>query len=471
VSFYYQVGAQRKGRLLRSNIVPVTLERTEFPGIRGLHGPQTDQANLPGYPGAFDGSIGSGGTWTDFAAFNSAGGGVNDGVYRVFGTHTSPATVTYKSGQQFWGDPANVPLLTFAAGTNPMFTDGGTAKPNAKFMNMRIVGFQAQIKARASAGVEVAYCDLSAEVGTGTGCVDAVQNVVSGAGPHIHHNYFHDTGTTSGPIGTYQARPSLGMVIEDNEFNNILGGDGWKAAVGSYGLVIRHNWCHNFTGSAAAHGIWLDFWNAGYVIEWNLIENLGTGIELEANPGRKGLNNAGGSWLLDAPFTDPANPGGIIRYNAIRYCRHVGIQIGGSSDLEVYGNRVYRVQTDEQLGIEAHINLLLTDHMFNPLPTDQGSDLKDNAISNNFVEVQPTIAGHQPKRAVNMQILGLESGPYASNTKLNNIDFNNYKMNRALTSGDLFGWPAASGINQPGVAKTWAQWQAIPEDANSTAVE
>jgi hypothetical protein len=194
------------------------------------------------------------------------------------------------------------------------------------------------------------------------------------------------------------------------------------------------------------------------------------GIEMEANPGRFGLNTAAGPWLTEAPFTDPTNPFSVIRYNSIRNCRHGGIFLAGCVDHDVYGNDLYRNQTDQQIGIESEIRLMLTDQEHRAIGDGdgQGTDLKDNYIHDNLVEVHPAVGGHQPKRAASTQIIVApgtwDPTPYQDNSKNNDWDLNNYKLNRVITTGDTFPWDGSG-------ARSWAQWQALPQDVNSVAVE
>jgi hypothetical protein len=431
---------------------------TVYAGIRGPHGVQSDSGNLAGYPGSFDGSIGSGGTWTDFAAFNAAGGGITSGKYRVFGTHTSPPAVTVKAGQEFWGDPATPATCTFAAGTSPMFRDGGSAKTGVKIKNINFVGFRGVISFPASGGWEVAYNDFTAEnhAASLSGCIYAEGHSAT-PGPWVHHNRFHDTDS---PLNLFVARSA--SLIEDNEFDSMVGSEPFKVALGAWNITLRHNWCHDFAIAAEDRGFWFDFWNAGITIEWNLIEDVGVGIEMEANPGRVGLGNAEGPWLTESPFTDPPNPFNVLRYNYIRNCRHQGIRNHGSADHEAYGNVLEHNQQDAQTGLpDGEITNYVNTH--HTLPISQGhqaSDLKDNFYHHNRVT---TMSSGTNKRASSLVVDagGPDSTPYLNNTKNNRWDFNEYHLGSLLGNAGIFAW---------GTGKSWAQWQALPQDVNGSAV-
>jgi hypothetical protein len=426
-------------------------------GIRGLHGPQTNQANLPGYPGSFDGSIGSGGTWTDFAAFNSAGAGITNGKYRVFGTHTSPPAVTVKAGQEFWGDPANPATCSFAAGTTKMFTDNGSAKAGVKIQNISFVGFRSTLDCAASGGWDIAYNDFLTEnhIG-GSGCVRMGAHSATPA-PWIHHNKFR---STNNPLSMQDSRS--GILIEDNEFDNINGSEPFKVSLGCWNVTLRHNWCHDFATNDEDRGFWYDFWNTGLVIEWNRIEDVGVGIEMEANPGRVGNDNAAGPWLLTAPFTNPPNPFIKIRYNYIRNCRHQGIRNHGSADMEVYRNVLSQNQQSAQTGLpDGEItNYVNTHHIGTIAAGHQASDLKDNNYHHNQIT---TMGSGTNKRASSMHVdAGIsDNTPWLNNTKNNQWDYNEYHLGTLLGNAGIFYWLAN---------KSWAQWQALPEDANGSAV-
>jgi Right handed beta helix region len=450
------VVAGNTGHVTHHNTVHALLNDNAF-GIRGAHGPQTNQANLPGYPGSFDGTIGSGGTWSSFTAFNSAGGGVTNGKYKVMGTHTSPPAVTVKAGQQFWGDPANPATCTFASGTAPMFTDGGSAKANVKIMNISFVGFRSTITGADSGGWEIGYCDIASENGVvgGSAALNFQGSTVS---PRvwIHHCKLHNT---NNPIWVYQS--TIGALLEDCEIYSITtntNDGGWKVATAASNITLEHCWVHDVYQATVttSAGIWFDFANFNCIVEWCLVEdNSDAGIMWEANGGPYGSEAVN------------IGTGNICRYNLFRNNGHNGIRIHGSSGMEIYGNILYRNQPLAQTGNnDAEFQFYVNSHMMGPRSNnDQASDLSHNNVYDNYIDVTPTIGGHQPKRGVSLQVQTgtyLPSAtPWSSNTKLNNFYDNYYDFNRALSSTDLMYW---AGTN-----KTWSQWQALPQDTTSGA--
>jgi hypothetical protein len=363
-----------------------------------------------------------------------------------------------KAGQEFWGDPANPATLTYAAGTNAMFTDGGSAKANVKINNFTVVGFRGTFTCGSSSGWEMAYNDFTAENHvSGSGVIKA-PGQQSAPVHQVHHNKFHGTDS---PINVLDSR--AGMLIADNEFTNMTGSEPFKVALDSWNVTMRHNWVHDITGDED-RGMWFDFWNAGVLIEWNLIESVGVGIEMEANPGRVGLNNPDGKWLTLPPFTNPPNPFNTIRYNYIRTSRHQGIRLHGSADHDIYMNTLEHNHQGIQTGLpDAEVALYINQHHLDPLASGgQGSDLKDNTVRYNHVT--PMNSGVNV-RAGSLVVQGgggqPDPTPYVNNTKNNVWNHQDYHLGTLLNDSAIFNWNAN---------KSWTQWQAVPQDVNSTAV-
>jgi hypothetical protein len=403
-------------------------------GIRGLYGVRSSSADISTWPSSFDGTIGSGGTFASISA--AATNGVANGVYRILpGTYSNPAQATVKAGQQFWGDTAGV-TLSAPAGATPAFSDGGTAKAGVKIMNITFVGFTKQVDCAASGGWEVGYCDLSAYVGTSSsgGAIWAYQQTAT-PGVWVHHCKIHDS---SNSVKLQDS--TSGVLVEDCEIYNITGSDSWKPCLGTTGVVLRHNYIHSMDAANSARGIWYDFHNYGGTVEWNDISGADVGIEMEANPG----SVQGGA-------------GNIVRYNYVHGCNHHGIRLHGSSDHQVYGNFVGPNQQAAQVGIvDAEISMYINAGHFS-----QGSDLLNNTFNDNFVSTPNSGAN---KRGASLFVQAgtgqPDPTPYTNGTKNNQFLRNQYHVGTLLGSNTWY-WNAN---------KTFAQWQAVPQDAAGTAV-
>jgi parallel beta-helix repeat protein len=435
---------------MHTNIVTV------YAGIRGVWGQQASTGDVPNWPVAFDTSTNNFTTLQN--AVNAAGTGRK---FEITGNITFTAALLPHASDEFWIDPG----ATVSGAGIQAFSDNGLATPSGvKIMNGTFSGFTNVVRNTAAAGWEVAYCDFASATSQ---CI-YVHGSLATPQIWLHHSKFHDTGN---PIEmghtSVQARLDQGTdgpLIEDCEFTALTGSDAFKIGVGSVGAIVRHCWSHDFAG----RGFWFDYDNFDNVIEWCLIEDHtgadGMGIEFEANRGTHG--NLFGD-------TDPQGPGNIARYNYIRNNDHVGISIQGSSDMQIYGNYFYRNQPVNQTGIaDGEIQLYVNGHHTGPASAGhQRSDLAGNLIHNNYIEITPTIGGHGAKRGVGLVVtvdasyLPSET-PYVSNTKGNDFSADDYKLNRVASSSDLFYWDEGGAGN-----KTWAQWQAIPQDADGSAVE
>jgi Right handed beta helix region len=422
-----------------------------FSGIRGNWGQQLNTANVPGWPGAFTSSHS---TFLSLqTAVNAAGTGR---IFRVTNDMTFTSSLTPHTNDQFWFDPGV--LITGTALNVPAFTDGsftstGTNRAGVKFMNGSFTGFRGTLDGRSSSGWEIAYCDF-----TDTNNPDNLWKAVNpgqNAVPKtfIHHCKFFDV---FNPIWGYQIFG--GMTIEDCEFTTIAAGPDStnKWLVGSSNCTMSHCWLHDNSNE----GTWVDYGNFNITIEWCEINNNGNaGIFWEANPATYGGQPSG------------SGPGNTCRYNYIHDNAHDAIKVHACAGMEIYGNYLYRNQTAAQTGLpDAEVAFYINNFQFAPDPGGQASDLRNNNVHNNYIEVTPTIGGHAAKRGA---ILRVDTGasltsvtPWVTNTKLNNWSDNYYKFNRALTSTDLMGWVLA---HQTFTNKTWAQWQALPQDATSGA--
>jgi parallel beta-helix repeat protein len=430
------------GRLLREALMPnVSVAGSLDPqnvrtfagcvGIRGVWGPQTSSGLIPGYPGSFNATIGSGGTYATIAAAIAAEG--NNSIMQLLaGVHTLSAAVNPKQGQQFWGHPGGA-TVTGSTSIHGFHDGEATTRPDVKIKNITFTGLNNPVRDNVSINWEIAYCDFS-------GCANAPVFAFNNTGPPwIHHNKFHDL--PQGPGG----RSTNPFVIEDNEISRLSSSEGWKAATRYANMVIRHNWVHD-NNVGAQVGIWLDTGAVDQepdfaLIEWNLVEGSPYGIVLEADFG-----------------------GSIVRNNLVRNCLYSGIKLQATDGAEVYGNELTGNLT-AGLGSPTLAELAMYVE-----GGDIGLASRGKCTNNNFHHNDVTLVGASPRWASAFQFSDpgqlVDKTDWANNAKNNDWDFNTYHLGSRLAAS-AFVWPAADGT---GVAKTFAQWQAIPQDVNGSAV-
>lgn len=266
-----------------------------------------------------------------------------------------------------------------------------------------------------------------------SGCAQGVAFGGGSAGTRVTFNRIHHTVT---PYGSYRATSGL---IEGNEFAD--NGEGVTSATepkisGTTNITIRKNWAHHVKHGAA---FWADGDNTGYLFEENIIEDTA----------REGL------------MIEISGPG-IVRNNVIRRIGVSGIFLSTSRDVQVYGNTID--------GAWRGINLFLNCGVVYkqdgtiggpdyPYPGAIGFDLRNNQIRDNSVTVRLGAQGD-----VTASSFGWLSDctpallqPYLSNAKANTFTRNRYVV--PTLPGSWWFW---------GGFKTWAQWQAIPQDIGGT---
>jgi parallel beta-helix repeat protein len=231
---------------------------------------------------------------------------------------------------------------------------------------------------------------------------------------YIHHNGGGDT-TGLVPNGGYILTESDDVLIEGNEIahNGFV-----QKILGSERVIFRNNHVHH-----NGMGIWFDGDNVGSIIEGNTVEdNEGEGIFYEVS-GQ-----------------------GIIRNNIVRRNGVSCVFISTSRDVDVYGNTC----DSNWRGI----NLFWSCFTSNGYPGDIGHDLRNNSIRDNTITVGTRAGSIASSLSVDGRCTATQAAPYLTNTKGNVWSQNRYTV-PAGTDGWWY-W------NAP---KTWAQWQAIPQDA------
>jgi hypothetical protein len=415
-----------------------------YAGPRGATGPRAS-TSIPEWPVSFTTTINPGATAIQDAI---AAGSINDKFRLTAGTYAITTQIIPKSGQEFWAE--NGVTITFASGMSYPFKNN--AVPNVKVMNLTMLPASGGVATNTAvlggtrdvvdAGHHwtVAYCDI-----TGGLVNDLSLAVQYGNDWWCHHNYLHDT--YDGPIGGMWAR---NVLVEDNMLGEPTGTPTTGHVAGNKvseakGITYRHNRCRTRRSQ-----IWFDGWCDG-VIEWNLLED---GFEAGVNSEINGLNG----WGKDSSYTDTTpSPGIDIRYN---YCRNngwSGIWLQCSAL-----NRVYYNVTENNGTSQPNPGFPVELYEYMETRTDNGNsgddlDLKNNYFHHNFVTPLSTGRG----AAIQVASSTDGSGAYLTNPAApkNNVwDYNTYHL--AALTGSRFSWNGT---------KTWAQWQAVPQDVNGEA--
>jgi parallel beta-helix repeat protein len=360
------------------------------------------------------------------------------------GAYNITSVIVPKPGNQFLGEKTNGgsgvsitrgSAIQYGIATNN--TLGGITSHDVKIKNIYLSGFDGTGFANGAAVApfrcdrwELANCDFSNNWWGSTAGGDASDQ---GLDHYYHHNYYHGT-----HYGAYTFQRADGVRFEDNEITGVVEAGGQKtekilntpAGAGNAGATFRHNWIHN----SASHGIWLDSTNSKTLIEWNLIDTVGTPIELENN-----------TWVEFADQLIDATTKNVVRYNLIRNCEAPGVQILGSSWTEVYQNTL-----ENNLSVVSTGEIQIELFQAQITPTHP-ADIRHNWIHHN--SITPRIN----KNAVYVSSTTLDSlgNPFdrtyiIDNTAGNNWDYNTYAL--ANTTTDLMS-------NWVGTQRTFPQWQ------------
>lgn len=255
--------------------------------------------------------------------------------------------------------------------------------------------------------------------------------VVLGSGAIVRNNLIHhnirnplaaDPGDRGGGYAFYFAD---NVMFENNEVS--YNGPEQKF-MSTRGAVVRGNSVHH-----NYEGIWFDG-NANFVIEFNTVsENRSNGIFHEVSQGA------------------------IIRHNAVQRNGGNGIFVSTSRDTQIHGNTL----TDNLHGITFFVDCTNGVGWSNY----GRNDFLPGDLTNNLVfENSTTVTGQVPNSLAALfswtQCSVSQLAPYLSNVKRNV-----YERNRYTIPPGTDGWWNWSGPH------SWAQWQALPQDAGSEKVD
>ena len=237
---------------------------------------------------------------------------------------------------------------------------------------------------------------------------------------YIHHN-ISKTPDAANPAergGGYGAQRADRTLIEGNEI--AYNGTEQKLTA-SVGVVFRNNFVHHNMGD----GIWYDTNQSGAstIVEGNLIEDNGrAGVDFEANVG------------------------GIIRNNTIRRNAGDGVFIFRSRNVQITGNTIEG-------------NLGGIEYFMDCQALVNGEDLQDVAAYDNHVQVSTMANGWAAAiSAVNCD--ATQETAYLAGSKNLTFDRNAYTV-------PALSWTRYFFLGRMGW-RDWPQWQATPQDANST---
>lgn len=238
---------------------------------------------------------------------------------------------------------------------------------------------------------------------------------------YVRHNYIHDcNGPSSGgsiPNGAYIVSLAHDILFEDNRFS--FCGETQKIIDITTNVTFRRNYIHNCLGP----GIWYDGDNTGILVEDNILEDNATmGIMIEIS---------GQS---------------VIRRNTIRRSGDSGIFLSTSKDADVYSN----ILEDNFRSVNLFANCASVGG------GAIGWDLANNSIHDNTIRVPNTVG----VLVSAVSTSGPCSATYTDPAIKNNRFLNNaYYVPAAILGNPIW-------YNEAG--KTWAQWQAIPQDPGSS---
>jgi parallel beta-helix repeat protein len=236
-----------------------------------------------------------------------------------------------------------------------------------------------------------------------------------------HSKIHHCVGTAGDPNpaergGAYSFNAVTGFTFTNNEIYN--NGTEQKFIL-STNITATGNYFHNNTGP----GFWIDGGGSGSVVANNTCDdNAGPGIYIEI------ANNV------------------IVRNNACSRNGEGGILLSVSQNVEVFANTL----TGNAFGIDLFLDCSRLAESYPPHPNP---DLANNDIHDNL-----TVVGSGQLAVVFTHIGGCEAA-YVANTKNNTFTRNAYTVPN--NAGAYWIWGN-------GNSKTWAQWQAIPQDAGGS---
>lgn len=350
------------------------------------------------------------------------------------GVHPVRASITPRTGQTFVGESGAILDGTGWVSTDlddAIFRSVNNGISNVTIRNLVLqngpsYGVNAYLTA---ANWTVENCEIHHfRNGISVGTAGVIRNNV------IHHN----KGISGDPRpelrgGGIVLNSSMGVQIVNNEVS--YNGTEQKFIYGTRNEFNRNVYvADNFYHHNEQNGIWFDGDGAGSIVERNLVEDNGAaGIDLEQTNGV------------------------IVRNNTLRRNGAEGIYITISQNTTVMGN----ILEANRFGITLYLDFASLVPNSPPIGLGWNQDLANNTISGNTVQA---LTGQY----LGMLILrshglgGIDPTPYVTNAKANTWLSNTYVAPN--TTAGWFQWPTTT----TNVNKTWAQWQAIPQDAKSS---
>jgi len=410
----------------------ITVEAVEVPPVDpGIYGPQTDVTQPPGSVQILPGVS----TIQDVIAAHPAG----TTYWLTAGTYQLTAPVRPKTGDVLVGEYG---AILEGAAVQQDYDLGGIAVVSG--WNSAVSGVTVRnlvIRGRdqimgvgafgpAAGGWTVDQCEI-------TGCRWGVAfgNTPNGTqatrvyvpGPTITANRITDClwsgATSSDGSGAYGIQTADGTVMVGNEIARCGGQAKLVACIHSR---VASNWLHH-----NPNGIWFDGDNRQNLIEDNLLEDhAGVGIFYE----------------ISAEAT--------IRRNTVRRSGEAGIFLSTSRDLDVYENTLEGNWRDVDLFVNCDVAGLPEDGAY---PGSIAYDLSGIHVHDNVFHV----GTRDETIAAGLSALGTcdpaFTAPYFGGAK--DLVFAGNQYTVPTLSGSYWYW---------GTFKSWAAWQAIPQDAGGS---
>jgi parallel beta-helix repeat protein len=339
------------------------------------------------------------------------------------GIHTAEGSNTPRTDQSFTGEFGAIIDGTGWSSSDPddaIFKgiDNGVTGVTIRNLVLRI-GPKFGVNAYSSAADWlVDHCEIH----------DFLSGVSVGTAGTVSNNFIHHN--TGDPINVNPALRGGGIVLNSSEGAQIIGNEvsyngpeqkcGWGTrTIFNRNLYIANNFYHHNVGN----GIWIDTDGDGSIIEDNIVEDNGAaGIDIEQT-----VNV-------------------IVRNNTVRrQANGEGIYVTITKESTVTGN----VCEYNLFGIGLFLDyasLYPASELF-----AWNQDLSDNTISGNIIRVL------DGQHASALTAVGGDTTPYYTNARNNNWSENTYIVPNPASA--YWVWNGN---------KTFAQWQAIPQDVSGT---
>lgn len=326
------------------------------------------------------------------------------------GTHSRTSAITPKTGDIFYGAFGAIldgTSWSTADNTQAAFRAHNQDIDNVTIKNLVIRNMpQKGVHAFRdfSSGWIIDHCEI----------YNNIDGVSLGPGFTVQYSYLHNN-SSGNYVFNFAYGQGPGGLVQNNE---ISAGGTEQKSIDAYSIIFRNNYVHNNTGA----GIWVDGDAPNSVIEGNTVDD----------------NGAQGIMWEQARL-------GVIRNNIIRRSGDQAIFVSTSKQTEIYGNTV----ENNFRGIV----LFITCTAVNSQPWNP--DLANVNVHDNTIWVP---SGGLANFLSYSSCTPTQLAAYTNGSKF--LFFQNNQYTVPSLTGQYWLWGDT--------LKTWAQWQALPQDASGT---